>query len=217
MTLPPETSGAHQNDYFDDQVIVVPLDTPASGQPASDNDQPGLKDKAADTRDEAVSRVGDVKDSAVEAGMHVASVAKDEAGTVVAEAGDHVKNLLSQTRDELSTQAGTQQHRLAGGLHSFGDELSSMASGNDHAGLASELTHQAAQRTKSVAGWLESREPAEVLSDVASFARRRPGLFIALSAGAGLLVGRIARGLKDDASAKSIDPAPSFAYNGEVR
>lgn len=209
MTLPPENNGAHQTPYVDDQVVVSADDLSVTHYPPENesgdyaDSDPGVKQKAADTRDEAVSQAAGVKDSAVQAGTHVAAVAKDQAGAVVAEAGNHVQNLLSQTRGELSSQAGTQQQRLAGGLHSLGDELHSMAAGNDHAGLASELTRQAAQRTKSVAGWLEDREPTEVLSDIATFARRRPGLFIAISAGAGLLVGRLARGLKDDASSDS--------------
>jgi hypothetical protein len=217
MTLPPEDSRASANPYVDDQVIVAADDLSVTHYRPGDalsgdagDGNPGIKGKAADTRDEAVSQAGDVKDSAVQAGTHVAAVAKDQAGAVVAEAGNHVQNLLSQTRGELSSQAGTQQQRLAGGLHSLGDELHSMASGNDQPGLASELTRQAAQRTKSVANWLESREPADVLHDVATFARQRPGLFIAISAGAGLLVGRLARGLKDDASSDSVDTAPAY-------
>jgi hypothetical protein len=209
MTLPPDNTGAHQASYIDDQVIVVPADDLAVDPYSTGDtgaDSPGLKDKAADTRDAAVSNAADVKDSAVEAGAHVASVAKDQAGSVVAEAGDHVKNLLSQTRGELSSQAGSQQQRLAGGLHSLGDDVRSMAEGNGASGIAAQVANQVADRTKSVASWLESREPADVLSDVAHFARRRPGLFIALAAGTGVLVGRLARSLKDDAAAPDTTP-----------
>jgi hypothetical protein len=204
MTLPPENSGTRQDPYLDDQPIVVADDLSVTHyQPDTDTSGTGgsgIKDKAADTKNEAVGQAADVKDSAVEAGAHVAGVAKDQAGSVVAEAGTQVQNLLSQTRGELGSQAGTQQQRLAGGLHSIGDEVRSMAEGNGGSGIAAEVAHQVADRTKSVASWLENREPAEVLHDVAQFARRRPGLFIALSAGAGLLVGRLARGLKDDAA-----------------
>lgn len=207
MTLPPENAGAHQAPYADDQIVVVADDlavthyqpeTTGSADPSGP--AAGVQQKAADTRDEAVSQAADVKDSAVEAGTHVAGVAKDQAGAVIAEAGQHVQNLLSQTRDELGSQAGTQQQRLAGGLHSIGDEVRSMANGDGGSGIAAEVAHQVADRTKSVASWLENREPADVLSDVAAFARRRPGLFIALAAGTGVLVGRLARSLRDDAA-----------------
>jgi len=203
MTLPPEAPNAHQAPYIDDEIIVVPADdlSVAPGAHSAGSDDSGIKAKAADTKDEAVSQASDVKDSAVAAGTHVAGVAKDQAGSVVAEAGNQVKSLLSQTRGELSTQAGSQQQRLAGGLHSLGDEVRSLAEGNGSgSGIATEVAHQVADRTKSVASWLENREPADVLQDVAAFARRRPGLFIALAAGAGVLVGRLARSLKDDAA-----------------
>lgn len=207
MTLPPENTGAHQAPYVDDQVVVTtddlavthyqPENTGTGNYTGTDS---GAKQKAADTRDEAVSQAADVKDSAVEAGTHVASVAKDQAGAVVAEAGHHVQNLLSQTRDEFGAQAGSQQQRLAGGLHSLGDEVRSMADGNGGSGVAAEVAHQVADRTKSIASWLENREPADVLHDVAQFARRRPGLFIAIAAGTGVLVGRLARSLRDEAA-----------------
>jgi len=210
MTLPPENTEAHKSPYVDDQVVVAADDLAVTHYTPENNSSGdytgtdgGAKQKAADTRDEAVSQAADVKDSAVEAGTHVAAVAKDQAGTVVAEAGDQVKNLLSQTRGELSSQAGSQQQRLAGGLHSLGDEVRSMADGNGGSGIAAEVAHQVADRTKSVASWFESREPADVLQDVAQFARRRPGLFIAIAAGTGLLVGRLARSLKDEAAPDS--------------
>lgn len=216
MSLPPQGSETHHTPYTDDALLVVPADDLVVESYGTGAGQPGLKDKAAETRDEAVNQASDVKDSAVAAGTHVAGVAKDQAGAVVAEAGNQVKNLLSQTRDELGSQAGTQQQRLAGGLHSIGDEVRSMANGEGGSGIAAEVAHQVADRTKSVASWLENREPADVLRDVAAFARRRPGLFIALSAGAGVLVGRLARGLKDDAAPDTTPGAHAAqpAYTG---
>lgn len=226
MTLPPDSSNVDR-----DPSVDVPMSpnaegfTPMSDIATSAVSMPGYvheesassgtssaKGKAVDTRDEAVDRARDVKDGAVEVGSHVAEVAKGQAGSVAAEAGDHVKNLLAQSRDELSSQVGVQQQRLAGGLHSLGDEFRSMAQGNENSGVASQLAHQAASRTKSAAGWLEKREPREVLDDVTAFARRRPGVFIAIAAGAGLVVGRLVRGLKDDSSA---DTVAAGAYAGQ--
>jgi hypothetical protein len=222
MTLPPQSPGAHQAPYADETVVVAAIDEPVVEYSGAGSDDSGIKNKATDTRDEAVSQAGDVKDSAVEAGTHVAEVAKDQAGTLATEAGNQVKNLFSQTRDELGAQAGTQQQRLAGGLHSLGDEVRSLAEGNGGSGIATEVAHQVADRTKSVASWLENREPADVLQDVAAFARRRPGLFIAIAAGAGVLVGRLARSLKDDAapdttpSSYSSQPAYVGGYDAPV-
>jgi hypothetical protein len=107
-----------------------------------------------------------------------------------------VKHLVSQTRNELTEQAGTQQQRVAEGLRSLGRELESMARGSENRGIATDLVSQVSERTNAVASWLEQREPGHVVDEVTRFARQRPGAFLALAAGAGLLVGRLGRGLK---------------------
>jgi hypothetical protein len=43
---------------------------------------------------------------------------------------------------------------------------------------------------------LQNREPAELLDDVRSFARRKPGLFLLGAAAAGVLAGRLTSGVK---------------------
>ncbi|RHA44104.1 hypothetical protein D1825_03040, partial [Cellulomonas rhizosphaerae] len=50
----------------------------------------------------------------------------------------------------------------------------------------------------------------EALAEVRSFARRRPGTFLLVAAGAGLLVGRLTRALKDTPS-RTFDPGPTPA------
>ncbi|GGH95500.1 hypothetical protein GCM10007170_21170 [Arthrobacter liuii] len=70
-----------------------------------------------------------------------------------------------------------------------------MASAPDQQGMASDLVRQAAERTSSVASWLENREPGDLLNEVQRFARNRPGTFLLLAAGAGVLAGRLTRGL----------------------
>lgn len=170
-------------------------------------DAGSARDPAIQTRDEAKERAADVRDSAVEASRHVADVAKDRAGDVAAEAGRHLQGLVTQTKREANDQLATQQQRLAGGLHTLSEEFHSMGSGNDQSGFASDLARQAGDRAHRVAAWLEDREPADVLDEVRSFARRRPGMFIALAAGAGVLAGRLVRGLKDDSAGAESEPA----------
>lgn len=127
-------------------------------------------------------------------------VAKDQAGQVVSETGRQVKDLLHQGRAELGDQAAAQQQRAASGLRSLGEQLRSMADGSEQPGLASDIARQAAERSQSMASWLENHEPGTVLEEVRSFARRRPGAFLALAAGAGVLAGRLGRGLQAGAS-----------------
>lgn len=149
----------------------------------------------------AKDQAGQVAQGAKQASQQVAGEAKHQAGEVRAEVGNQARTLLHQTQGELKTQASDQQQRLAGGLRALGQELSQMASGGEpQNGPASDLVNQASQRVDAVAQWLESREPGHVLDEVQTFARQRPGAFLAIAAGAGLLVGRLARGAKDAAS-----------------
>lgn len=149
-----------------------------------------------DTADVAKDQAANVGASAADAGQHVAGVAKDQAENVVAEAADQARTLLDQAQSELTSQAGTQQQRLAQGLHSLADQLQSMAQGAEP-GMVTDLTRQGSTKSQEVASWLESREPRHVLDEAQSFARRRPGVFLVAAAGAGLLAGRLTRGLKD--------------------
>jgi ElaB/YqjD/DUF883 family membrane-anchored ribosome-binding protein len=142
-------------------------------------------------------RLGETASSAGGAGREVADDAKEKARDVAHEAKDRARGLVDQTRSELQSQAQSQQQRLAGGLRTLGDELNQMASGTDDPGYASELVHRAGDATTRVAQWFEDREPSSVVREVEDFARRRPGAFLAIAAGAGLVVGRLLRGVKD--------------------
>ena len=162
---------------------------PAAGTTGSDS--------GASTTDVAKDQAAQVGQGAVQAGQHVAGVAKEQAATVGAEAGRQAKDLLSQAHSEISQQASTQQQRLAQSIRSLGDELHKLTQpGEQASGPAADLARQGAQHTREFASWLEQREPGEVLEEVKSFARRRPGTFLLLAAGAGLLAGRMTRGLQ---------------------
>jgi ElaB/YqjD/DUF883 family membrane-anchored ribosome-binding protein len=144
----------------------------------------------------AKDQAGQVANTARDAGKHVAGVAGEQVGQVASEANQQIKQLVTQTRGELTDQAAVQQKRVASGLRSLSKELSSMADGSEQSGMATELVHQVGARTNAVASWLEDREPGHVVDEVTRFARQRPGAFLAIAAGAGLLVGRLGRGLK---------------------
>jgi hypothetical protein len=68
-----------------------------------------------------------------------------------------------------------------------GNRMADAAS--DQQGVASCLVRQAAERSSSVASWLEARAPGSLLDEVVYFARRRRGTFLLMAAGAGLLAG----------------------------
>lgn len=141
-----------------------------------------------------------VGSAATAAGKQVAGTAKEQAGEVMHEARDQARSLLDTTRDEVNSQASTQQHRAAESLRSLSDELRSMASSQQEPGMATDLAHQAADKAGALAMWLQDREPGDILHEVSGFARRRPGTFLALAAGAGVVAGRLTRGMAAGAS-----------------
>ena len=162
----------------------------------------------------SASTAGTAKDEAAAVAGHAAADAKSVAGTarteaanVAAEAKTSALGLLQQTKTHLTEQAGTQQQRAAQGIRSVSSQLSTMADASDQPGVATDLVRQAAERSRSVATWLENRDPGSLLEEVKSFARQRPGTFLMVAAGAGLLAGRLGRSLQ--AGAPNTQTRPS--------
>lgn len=147
------------------------------------------------TTDVAKSQAADVAGGAKDAAQQVVGTAKEQVGQVAQEAKTQVKQVVGQAQSELSDQAQTQQTKTASGLHSLGDQLAAMAKGSDQPGMATDVAQQAADRAHQFAGWLEDRDPQGVLDEVRSFARRKPGVFLVAALGAGVLAGRLARGI----------------------
>ena len=157
---------------------------------------------------------GYVASEAKVAGKQVAATAKDEARRVTTDAKDQAKNLFHQTTNELSSQAGVQQKRAAEGLKTVSGELRSMADNSQQSGVATSVVQQVAGQVDNVADWLGDRDPAAILDEVKTFARQKPGVFIAIALGAGLLAGRVIRSLAtpdDDSTPKGSKPANTFA------
>jgi hypothetical protein len=157
-------------------------------------------------------RVGAVGHETADATKGVAATAGHEAERVTREAKDQVRQLWGQTRSELTDQASVQQGRAAAGLRELGDQLGSMASSGGQDGMARGLVEDVARRAEDAAAWLEQREPGTLLDEARSFARRRPGTFLALAAGVGLVAGRLSRSLADEA--RDNDSAPSTGATG---
>lgn len=159
----------------------------------------GAGEKAKQTGEKAKQQASQVADEAKAKGTHVRDVAADQASGVADEAKSQAKGLLETTRSELSDQAAQQTERAASGLSTLGEQLQSLVSGDPQDGPAKDLVQQAADRVSAAARWMEGREPADLLQDVQRFARRRPGTFLAIAAGVGLVAGRLTRGVAADA------------------
>lgn len=194
-----------QSGFVTPEPVDYAYETPApSGTTDVAKDEAGAvkdtaKDEAANVKDTAAQEATAVKDTAVQAGQQVAGVAKDEAKNVVAETATQAKDLFRQATGELSSQAGQQQQKVAGLLHSYAKELGSMGSSSSEGGPLTDLAHQASRKGGEIAHWLEDKEPGDVLDELRSFARRRPVAFLVGAALAGVVAGRLTRGLAADA------------------
>jgi len=156
---------------------------------------PSMKDKAVEAVDQGREAAGQVAQSASE-----------RVQDVTHEAAQQARDLVGEAREHLSRQAGEQHRNLAGNLRSLGAELGSMVDRGDRSGTATQLVAQARDRVDGLAGWLETREPGDVLDEVKTFARRRPGTFLLGALAAGVVVGRLTRG----AIAAHTEDASSF-------
>lgn len=123
----------------------------------------------------------------------VTRMAKEQSREVVSEATRQARDLYAEARDQLTRQAGEQQRRAATGLRSLADEMHSMAEYSGQTGPVTEIARQAAARVHDAAGWLEWREPGDLLGEVREYARRDPGTFLAGAALLGVLAGRLTR------------------------
>lgn len=161
------------------------------------------------TADVVKSQATDLSHSSIRTGKHVADVAREQASGVAVEAGRQGRDLLHQAQGQLEEQAAQGQQRLVNQLLSLSDELHSMAGASGRGGMAASLASQAASRVRNAGQWLDGREPGQVVDEMQSFARRRPAVFLALAVGAGLVAGRLTRGLKDANSDNSAVAAPA--------
>lgn len=159
-------------------------------------------------RDAAKEEARGVAEEGVQGGKHVASVAVDQAKEVASEAGDQAQALWAQARSELLDQAASQKERVADQLHTLAHEFGSMAGGAEQKGLASGLADQASARVGNVADWVAERDPGSLVGELKSFARTKPGTFLAVAAGIGLLAGRMTRGVNAGPPAGDLDSTP---------
>lgn len=178
---------------------------PASYEPGASSGAATAESKTSAAKEEAAA----VAKHAGVAAQDVTETAKTEVANVASEVKANARELLHQASSDLTAQAGTQQQKAAEGIRKISEELHTMAGAPDEQGVAADLVRQAADRSASVASWLENRDPGSVLADVKSFARQRPGTFLLLAAGAGILAGRLGRSLQ--AGAPTTAPATGAA------
>jgi hypothetical protein len=145
-------------------------------------------------KDEAKEAAGTAKEES----RHVADVAKGEARHVVEESRQQAKSLLDDARSQVDEQSRQQRDRLVTTLRAFGDNLEKMANGEQAGGgMAQDVARQVADRARELSSRMDGREPTELLGEVRSFARRKPGTFLLGALAAGVVAGRLTRGARD--------------------
>jgi len=205
--------------------IDAPFPPPATSGATSPSTTPSTgTSKAQETKDAALGEAKNVGQTAADAGSQVASVATDQAKQVAQETQRQAKDLLDQGRTQVKEQVVSQQQKAGQSLSSLAQELRGLADGTSEGapGPARDLLQQGATQVENFANMLQNREPAQLLDDVRSFARRKPGLFLLGAAAAGVLAGRLTSGVKaahsDTSSGNGlsgqtnyVDPAPTYS------
>jgi hypothetical protein len=153
------------------------------------------KERAAEAAQTGKQAGAEVAQSATQAGSEVAQSAAERAKDVAEQTKRQARDLFGEAREQLRSQAGAQHSSLVSNLRQLGDELGNMTSSSSSGGVAGELVGQAHERVNSVADWLESRQPGDLFSEARRFAQRRPGAFLLGAALAGVVAGRLTRGV----------------------
>jgi ElaB/YqjD/DUF883 family membrane-anchored ribosome-binding protein len=154
----------------------------------------GARDKAAEAAGTAQEELGSITQSAKSEVGATAAAAGEQAKAVAHDARHQAKRVLDETRGQLTSQASEQAGRLAETARQASQQLQGVLQGGAApSGLVADLASQAQQLTERVADGLEQRSPEELMGEVRSFARRRPGAFLAAALGAGFVVGRVVK------------------------
>ncbi|MES9807276.1 MULTISPECIES: hypothetical protein [Streptomyces] len=164
--------------------------------------------RAAEVARTAQDKAGDSASLVGGKAAEVGGTAKEEAGNVVGEAAAQAKDLAGELRTQLQGQAETQTQRLAENVRRLSQELRELGDNGKPDSTMADLARRAADGGHQVASHMEKRGPDGLVSDLQSFARRRPGVFLAGAALAGFVVAR---------AGKSIGAASSGGTGGEPR
>ena len=180
-----------------------------TNNPTDSSSRPEPKQAA----DAAKTETANVAQTAVDASNDVAQEAKAQVADVAGQAKQQVSTVVNQARSELKMQADTRAEQAAAGLQSFADQLGALSGGRpEDAGHVGTIVSDAQQRVHAYAQTLQTRGPQAVIDDLATFARKRPIVFLFSAAVAGFAAGRLARAtaaVKHDDTASSDDPYDS--------
>jgi hypothetical protein len=157
------------------------------------------KDQGAEVLGTATDQAGAVASEAKSAATDVAGTAKEQAADVLSETVTQAKDLTAQVKQQATEQLGTQHEKITGSLK----DLSSQLSSGDTSGIVGQVLSEAGSRLQSLADYVERVGPDGLVRDARSYARRNPGTFLLGAALAGLVSGRIMKGISAGSAAGS--------------
>ena len=165
------------------------------------------KDEAANVAGTTADQASQVAGAAGSAAADVAGTAKAEAANVIGEGLDQARDLVSTVRDQVGEQVSSQGDRLTQSLRT----LSSQLAEGDTSGVVGQVLQEAGQRISSLADYAERTGPQGIVNDLRSYARRNPGTFLLGAALAGLVSGRVVKGIT---AGKDAQPTTSLPTTG---
>lgn len=142
---------------------------------------------AGTARDQAAS----VAQSATTAAAEVTGTAKEQVGSVVGETVAQAKDLTGQVKQQAAQQVSGQTEKATTALRDVAKQLSE----GDTSGMVGTVLTEVGNRVQSLADVLEQKGPQGLLEDARRYARRSPGTFVLGAALAGLVTGRLVKGM----------------------
>ncbi len=135
------------------------------------------------------TRTEDIKQE----GKEVFEEAKAKTTDIGREAKEQGRQVLEEMKYRARDQADGQARRAAESLRGVAAQLGSMAELSDEQGMLVDMARNGADQIQRFADRLGNDGVDGLLTDVEQFARRRPGLFLAATFGAGMVLGRLVR------------------------
>jgi hypothetical protein len=157
--------------------------------------------------DTTETRSGGAVAEVKEQGAELASTAQEQISTKAHEISDEAGFQILEQLDHRSTQAGEQVQALGSALQSGVEQLRS--DGND---VPAKMVAEIARRAEDLGDYLKSAQADQILSDLESFARRRPWVTAAAGVLGGFVASRFVKASADRRYAEQRSNAGGNAY-----
>lgn len=135
--------------------------------------------------------------------------ARQKTGEVIDQVQDKASDVVDSVKEQATSQLNTQKQRLAEGIQNAAAMLlmgSDQLRQNDQAGIA-QYTDQIANKMDQFSGFLRESQLSDITTEVESFARREPVLFLGGAFTLGLLAARFL---------KSSNPSSNSSQNTQA-